>query len=94
MSELMKSNFNRLQSLNLITLSVVQGKAIGGGAELLTICDFRLATRSANIGFVHKKLGITTGWSGGVRLVNLVGKNKALDLLLFGRQLSKLSSSL
>ena len=61
MSELMKLNFNRLQNLSLITLCIVQGKAIGGGAELLTVCDFRLATRSSKIGFVHKKLGITTG---------------------------------
>lgn len=61
MSELMKRNFNRLQNLKLVTLCVVQGVAIGGGAELLTACDFRLATRSSKIGFVHKKLAITTG---------------------------------
>ena len=61
MSELMKLNFNRLQNLKLVTLCVVQGVAIGGGAELLTVCDFRLATRSSKIGFVHKKLAITTG---------------------------------
>lgn len=87
MATLMHSNCSRLQKLPLISVALIEGKAIGGGAELTTACDFRLMTPSAQIGFVHIRLGVTPGWGGGSRLVQLVGANKALDLMLSGRLL-------
>lgn len=88
MSNFMRGSLDKLQKLPLITLSLIQGKAIGGGAELITACDYRLATQDARIGFVHRKMGITTGWSGGTRLVGLIGRRNALELLLTCDQLS------
>lgn len=92
MSLYMSHNLSRLQALPLITVCLIEGKAIGGGAELITACDFRLAVANARIGFVHRKMGITTGWSGGTRLVRLLGRMKALDLLLTGRQLEAMEA--
>lgn len=92
MSSYMSDNLSRLQALPLVTLAIIEGKAIGGGAELITACDFRIVTGTARIGFVHRKMGITTGWSGGTRLVRLLGRHKALDLLLNGRQLDAIEA--
>ncbi|RWS31024.1 hypothetical protein B4U80_04509 [Leptotrombidium deliense] len=88
MATLMQHNLKRFQNLHLLTVALIQGKAIGGGAELTTACDFRLMTKSAQIGFVHVKLNITPGWGGGARLVKLLGPSRALDLLTSGRQLN------
>ena len=88
MGIIMQNNMERFQNLPLITVAVVEGKAIGGGAELTTACDFRLMTPSAEIGFVHIRLGIAAGWGGGSRLVQLIGPTKALELMASGKRLS------
>lgn len=87
-SRLMHKNLSRLQSLPLLKTALIEGKALGGGAELLTACDFRLITKSALIGFVQICVGVTPGWSGGSRLVHTIGYAKALDVLLSGRLLN------
>lgn len=88
MNTLMQDNLKRLERLPLITVAVVEGKAIGGGAEMCTACDFRLMTSGSEIGFVQIRMGITAGWGGGSRLVRLIGPTKALHLLIGGRRLS------
>ncbi|XP_054161562.1 ethylmalonyl-CoA decarboxylase-like [Oppia nitens] len=85
MAILMHNNFTRLQALPLLSVALVEGKALGGGAELTTACDFRIMTPDAAIGFVHIKLGVTTGWGGGSRLVQILGSCKALDVMMSGR---------
>ena len=92
MSTLMHNSLFRLHQLPLVSVALVQGKAIGGGAELATACDFRLFTNKGQIGFVQGKMGVVTGWGGGSRLVQLVGRQKALDLLLTSRQLSAIDA--
>ncbi len=77
----MQNILSRLQRLPLISAAAVSGNAIGGGAELTTACDFRLMTPSSRIQFIHTKMGLSPGWGGGTRLVNLVGPQKALRLL-------------
>ena len=72
----------------MVTVAVVCGHALGGGAELTTACDFRIMHPNARIGFVHSRMGVTTGWGGGTRLVRLLGRKKALELLVSGRVLS------
>jgi len=52
-SRQMHSNLNRLQSLSLLTVAVIEGQALGGGAEILTACDIRVMTTNAKIGFVQ-----------------------------------------
>ncbi|OXB73717.1 UNVERIFIED_CONTAM: hypothetical protein H355_003270, partial [Colinus virginianus] len=67
--------------LPLISIALVQGKALGGGAELTTACDFRLMTPGSEIRFVHKHMGLVPGWGGAARLVRIVGSRAALQLL-------------
>ena len=88
MSTLMHKTLTKLHQLPLISVALVQGKALGGGAELATACDFRLFTANGEIGFVQGKMGVVTGWGGGTRLVQLLGQHRALDLLLTSRQVA------
>ena len=88
MATLMHDTLFRLHQLPLVSVALVQGKALGGGAELATACDFRLFTEKGEIGFVQGKMGVVTGWGGGTRLVQLLGQHRALELLLTSCQLS------
>ncbi|CAM9342552.1 unnamed protein product, partial [Hapterophycus canaliculatus] len=81
MSALMSDTLTRLRSLPLISVAAVDGAAIGGGAELCTSCDFRIASSDSSIRFVQVKMGVSTGWGGGGRLVSIVGRRAALRLL-------------
>ncbi|CAH1782242.1 unnamed protein product, partial [Owenia fusiformis] len=85
MCKFMQEVTTRLHNLPLVSVALVQGKALGGGAELTTACDFRLMTESACIGFVQVKMGVSPGWGGTSRLVKLIGRKNALDLLTSGR---------
>jgi len=87
MSLLMHANLSRLQALPLVSVAVVEGMAIGGGAEISTSCDFRLIGESALMGFVHIRLGIASAWGGGSRLAALIGPQRALQMMLSGRRL-------
>ena len=51
---------------------------MGGGGELATACDFRVASSRARLGFVQLSMGVTTGWGAGTRLTRLVGRQAAL----------------
>ncbi|XP_060072268.1 ethylmalonyl-CoA decarboxylase-like [Ylistrum balloti] len=88
MAEFMHETLTRLHRLPLVSMALVQGNAIGGGAELTTACDFRVMTNTARIGFVQMKMGVLTGWGGATRLVGLVGRSRALDILCSSRLLS------
>ncbi|XP_043920005.1 ethylmalonyl-CoA decarboxylase [Protopterus annectens] len=77
----MQNVLTRLMRLPLISVAVVQGKALGGGAELTTACDFRLLALGSEIRFVHKHMGVVPGWGGAARLVQIVGSRTTLKLL-------------
>ncbi|XP_058028209.1 ethylmalonyl-CoA decarboxylase isoform X1 [Ahaetulla prasina] len=77
----MQNILTRLMRLPLITAALVQGKALGGGAELTTACDFRLMTPESEIRFVHKQMGLVPGWGGAARLTQILGSSPALKLL-------------
>lgn len=81
MSALMTDTLTRLRQLPIITIAAVEGVAIGGGAELLTAMDCRIAKDDATIRFVHANMGVTPGWGGATRLIKLVGRQRALQLL-------------
>ncbi|XP_072534959.1 ethylmalonyl-CoA decarboxylase [Salminus brasiliensis] len=81
MCKFMQKTLTRLLRLPLISVALVEGKALGGGAELTTACDFRLMTSDAVIQFVHKHMGLVPGWGGAARLVRIVGSQNALKLL-------------
>ncbi len=63
-------------------IAAVNGLAAGGGCETAVACDFRIASETAELGFRQIKLGIMSGWGGGPRLVHLVGRSRALRLML------------
>ena len=88
MSEFMQDCLTRLYQLPLLSVALLEGSALGGGAEMAVSCDFRVATKDASIGFVQSRMGVSPGWGGGVRLVDLVGRTKALKLLMSGQVLS------
>jgi 3-hydroxypropionyl-coenzyme A dehydratase len=76
-----------LERLGKPTIAAVGGAAVGGGCEIAVSCDFRFASDTAKFGFIQAGLGITTGWGGGSRLIRLVGRSRALALLLTGERI-------
>ncbi|XP_041358365.1 ethylmalonyl-CoA decarboxylase-like [Gigantopelta aegis] len=74
----------RCRRLPLISVALIEGRALGGGAEMSLSCDFRIMTESAKIGFVHIKLNVTPGFGAATFLTKLLGPTKALDLLSSG----------
>ncbi|KAA0193763.1 hypothetical protein HAZT_HAZT006096 [Hyalella azteca] len=85
MCRLMQDTTTRLHRLPLVSVCLVHGRAIGGGAELTTATDFRLFTEAGRVQFVQGFMGVSTGWGGGTRLARLLGARKALDWLLTAR---------
>ncbi|KAL4657436.1 Ethylmalonyl-CoA decarboxylase-like [Arapaima gigas] len=77
----MQDTLTRLLRLPLISVALVEGRALGGGAEVTTACDFRLMALASEIQFVHKQIGLVPGWGGAARLVRIVGSENALKLL-------------
>jgi len=69
--------FDQLARLSQHTVAVVDGLAIGGGAELALACDFRVATDRARIGPSGVGLGTIPGWGGTQRLTKLIGAARA-----------------
>lgn len=78
----------QLTTLPLPVIGAVNGHAAGGGCEILTACDLRLAVPGARLKFVQVRLALTTGWGGAARLVRQVGQSRAMEILLRGRTLS------
>ncbi|OEH93954.1 enoyl-CoA hydratase [Bacillus solimangrovi] len=70
------------------TVALVNGTALGGGCEILTACDFRLAKENITFGFVQGKLAITTGWGGGTMLFERLKKQDAMKLLMTAERYS------
>mmetsp|Transcript_22516 Transcript_22516/g.44991 ORF Transcript_22516/g.44991 Transcript_22516/m.44991 type:complete len:303 (+) Transcript_22516:152-1060(+) len=86
MAGLMNSVTDAISSLRTVSFSAIDGAAYGGGAELCTATDFRCMRHDAKIRFVQCKMGVTTGWGGGRRLAEIVGKKEALRLLLLSEK--------
>ena len=79
-----------IATLKVPTLAVIDGAALGGGFELALACDFRLTTENpkTKIGLPEVSLGVMPGFGGTVRLRNLIGLQKALELILGSKQLN------
>ena len=74
----------RLEQCGKPVVAAVNGFALGGGCELAMACHIRIASESARFGQPEVKLGIGPGYGGTVRLPRLVGRGRALELLLTG----------
>ena len=77
----MSDVLNSIRRSSLVSVTVLNGPAIGGGAELATCSDYRICYDNAYIQFVHASLGAAPGWGGVSRLVDIVGRGAALRLL-------------
>lgn len=84
MAQRMQSVLARLEALEVPVIAAMEGVALGGGAEVALACDMRIASESTRIAFKQVSLGIMVGWGGGHRLLRLVGRSRALRLLLTG----------
>jgi enoyl-CoA hydratase len=74
----------RIESLGKPVIAAVNGFALGGGCELAMACHLRIASEDAKLGTPEVKLGIMCGYGGTQRLPRLVGRGRALEMLLTG----------
>ena len=80
--------FRRLAELDIPTIAVLSGSALGGGFELALSCDFRYASETALLGFPEASVGAIPGWMGCQRLSDLVGANRSRELILLGEPIA------
>jgi len=88
MARQMRATLDAITAMAVPVIGAVNGDAFGGGAELALACDFRIAAAHARIGFTQISLGLMPAWGASERLAALVGRGRALHLLLAGRVLS------
>lgn len=76
--------FARIENFHVPVIAAVNGFALGGGCELAMACHMRVASAHARFGQPEINLGIIPGYGGTQRLPQLIGKGRALELLLTG----------
>lgn len=80
--------FKRLTEIPKIVIAFVKGYALGGGFELSSYCDLRIATENAVFGFPETGLGLVPAWGGTQRLPKLIGISRAMYLILTAQRIS------
>jgi enoyl-CoA hydratase len=82
----LRAVLDRIAATDLVSVAAVEGLALGGGLELALACTLRVGGARARFGLPEVKLGLIPGAGGTQRLPRLVGRGRALDIMLTGRQ--------
>jgi len=77
--------FDAFEDLNIPTLAVINGVALGGGCEMTLACDYRVGDTNTSIGLPEVKLGLMPGFGGTVRLPRVIGADNAVEWMSTGK---------
>ncbi len=80
--------FDYIENLRTPVIAAVNGFALGGGLELAMACHFRIASENAKMGLPEVSLGVIPGYGGTQRLPQLVGKGKAMEMIMTATMLN------
>ena len=80
--------FNLLENASTPSIAAINGFALGGGLELAMACHIRIASDNAKMGLPEVSLGVIPGYGGTQRLADLVGKGKAMEMIVTAGMLS------
>ena len=84
LSEMGHDAFNAIESFHVPVIAAVNGFALGGGCELAMACHLRVGSENAKFGQPEVNLGLVPGYGGTQRLPQLIGKGRAMEMLMTG----------
>jgi len=76
-----QSTFGKLEETDLPVVAGIDGYCLGGGMEMATCCDLRVASQRSEFGQPEHNLGLLPGWGGTQRLANIVGEGRAKEII-------------